>query len=109
MRLASSVLHIFSSQPILLIFPDVNERALRIRQIYPSEFGKKRMAEEEERGPPELFDAKENEDGESSEDEDERKVHKAARLESLTLLYFIFIILFHVYFHLLNYRLNVIK
>lgn len=42
--------------------------------IYPSEFGKKQMAEEEERGPPQLFDAKEkNEDADSSEEEDEPK------------------------------------
>ena len=75
-----------STQPVNPHFPSIYTARLTVRfcgcgQIYPSEFGKKRMAEEEERGPPELFDAKEDADS-SEEEEDDRKVGT----EGLTLL-----------------------
>jgi hypothetical protein len=79
---ASHLFKIFASQLTLTTSGENNSTASRGRllhvRIYPSEFGKKRMAEEDKTGPPaELFrnsKASRNEESDEEEEED-RKPH----------------------------------
>ena len=77
---ASHLFKIFASQLTLTTSGENNGTALRGRllhvRIYPSEFGKKRMTEEDKTGPPaELFRNSKASRNEESDEEDDRKPH----------------------------------
>lgn len=72
---------------ILSSFCPSNERVLKI-SIFPSEFGKKRMSEEDQKGPEELRGRRENSDSESESENHKNDIERVRKYQVNRLKYY---------------------